>query len=1013
MISRILLRPRLILLVVIMFTLAGLASFGNMARQEDPVFPSRSGLITVLYPGATADALERLILEPLQDEIAQVEEVMDFTAVARSGVALLNISLQDSLYDTDPAWERVRQAMARARLEFPDGVRQMDLDDRMTSNPAVVLALAGDPSVVSLSLAAERLKRQLIDLPGLSRIDIEGNADEQITIAVQDAELNRLGISPGYLAGLIAERNQVSPGGFIVVDGKRVSLLSNNEFEDLSSIRSTQVALPGGGFVPLATIAEINRTAVQPEQPATWMDGERVVTLNIFIQDNQVDAIGFGATLRQRIGELAPDFAPLEIREMFFQPDQVESRLSDLQGSLLLSMLIITLVVFLGMGWRMGILVAAMLPLVTLISLGVYDLGGGVLHQIAVIGLVISLGILIDNAIVMIENVQNHLSDGHSRQQSMLLSVRELAGPLGASTGTTLAAFAPLLLSSGGTADFTRGIPVMIMLTLSISYLLAISVAPLLAAWFLPAQQAQRSAWFDRLGARLASFSAAWPRLIVVTGLLIVAASLSLVTFLNFQFFPNADRPQVVIEIFLPEGTDQSYTDQVSADFERLTREQDSVVSVHRFVGFTGPGFYYNLPNATRAPNRARLVVNMQSLEDTDNLIIWARDHAARTLPEINIVAGTLAQGPPRVAPVEVRLYHVDNNTRLAAAEHIFRILKTIPGAVDVRHDIDLGTPVLRAIVDDASAQRHGVSRADVAQTLFARSFGFNAEQFRQDLDPVPIVLRSREGPAMEVSQLLSSYVYNANGEAIPLSLVASIEADWQEAGIQHRNGVRVYSITSGLAPGYNFSQVLEVLNARLEIDPLPAGTRMELGGDLEGSGDANQAILNTAPIGLLLLLFFLILQFNSFARVGIILLTVPLAAAGIFPGLVLSGSPFGFQPLLGIIALVGIVVNNAIVLLDRVDQRLREGFSVNEAVSDAVARRTRPILLTTATTVAGLLPLALSASTLWPPMAWAIISGLLASTVQTLLVIPAVCRLTLKPIKENIDIGVVRERRA
>lgn len=1003
MIARVLLRPRLILLVVVMLTLAGLASFGNMARQEDPVFPARNGLITVLYPGAPAEALERLVLEPLQDEISQVEEVLEYSAIARSGVALVTISLQDNLYDTDPAWERVRQAMDRARLEFPNGVRQMELDDRITSNPAVVLAMAGDPSVVSLSLAAERLKRQLTDLPGLSRIEIEGNADEQITIAVRDAELNRLGISPGYLASLIGQRNQVSPGGFIVVDNKRVSLLSNNEFEDLASIGRTQIALPGGGYVPLASIADINRSAAQPEQPATWMDGEQVVALNVFIQDNQVDAIRFGEALRQRLSELAPEFAPMEIKELFFQPDQVESRLSELQGNLLVSMLIITLVVFLGMGWRMGILVAAMLPLVTLISLGIYDLGGGVLHQIAVIGLVISLGILIDNAIVMIENIQNHLGEGHSRQQSMLLAVRELAGPLGASTGTTLAAFTPLLLSSGGTADFTRGIPVMIMLTLSISYLLAISVAPLLAGWFLPLQQAQRSAWFDRLGAWLASLSARWPRLIITTGLVLVGASILLGNLLNVQFFPNADRPQVVIEIFLPEGTDQAYTNQVSADFERMTRDQENVVSVHRFVGFTGPGFYYNLPNATRAPNRARLVVNMDNLDATESFIRWARNYAPTTLPEINIVAGTLAQGPPRVAPVEVRLYHTDNSTRLAATEHIFRLLKAIPGAVDVRHDIDLGTPVLRAVVDDASAQRHGVSRADVAQTLFARSFGFNAEQYRQELDPIPIVLRSPEGPAMGISQLLSSYVYNAEGEAIPISLVANVEADRQEAGIQHRNGVRVYSITAGLAPGYSFSQILDVLNSRLENEPLPSGTRMELGGDLEGSGEANQAILNTAPIGILLLLFFLVLQFNSFARVGIILLTVPLAAAGIVPGLVLSGSPFGFQPLLGIIALVGIVVNNAIVLIDRVDQRLLEGIPVNDAVTDAVTRRTRPILLTTATTVAGLLPLALSASTLWPPMAWAIISGLLASTVQTLLVVPAVCRLTLKPMRVTI----------
>ena len=365
-------------------------------------------------------------------------------------------------------------------------------------------------------------------------------------------------------------------------------------------------------------------------------------------------------------------------------------------------------------------------------------------------------------------------------------------------------------------------------------------------------------------------------------------------------------------------------------------------------------------------------------------------------MPEVDIVAGTLAQGPPRTAPVEVRIQHENDQTRLAATEQIFQYIKAIPGAVDVRHDMDLGTPVVRVIVDDATAARYGLTRADVANTLFARSFGLPTQQYRQEREPVPIVLRSADGTRSDLSALLSSYVYNASGDAIPLSLVARVEADWQAASIQHRNGMRLYSVTAGLDQGYSFSQILDVLNVKLDEQPLPAGTRIELGGDLESAGDANQAILNTAPIGILVLLFFLLLQFNSYRRVGIILLTVPLAAVGIFPGLVLSGSPFGFQPLLGVIALVGIVVNNAIVLLDLIDTRLKSGDDIQAAVNEAVTRRFRPIVLTTATTVAGLLPLALSSSTLWPPMAWAIISGLLASTIQTLLVVPAVCRLTL-----------------
>jgi multidrug efflux pump subunit AcrB len=1007
MIAHILSRPRLVVLVATMLLLSGLASYGSMARQEDPTFPGRAGLITTLYPGATAELMERLVLEPLQDEIAQVEEVDDFTAVARTGVALVSVSLRQDIYDTAPAWERVRQAMDRARLEFPAGVTALSLDDRIMGTPAAVLAIAGSDSAITLSLAAERLKRALTGLPGMSRIEVEGKVDQQISIALRDSDLALHGLSPQALANQIAQRNQVVPGGFIVNNGLRITLLANSEFRDLDEMAATQIILPSGGQVPLSALANLWRAPLDPAQPATYQNGERVVALSIHARSNETDAINFGRLLRERVAELQPEFAPLVIQELFFQPDQVENRLADLLGSLLLSMLIITIIVFAGMGWRMGVLVASVLPVVTLITLGIYNLGNGVLHQIAVIGMVISLGILIDNAIVMIENVQNRINEGSSPADAAHAAVRELAGPLGSSTGTTLAAFTPLLLSTGGTADFTRGIPVMIMLTLSVSYLIAVSLVPVLAAWFLKPAQTRRSAWFDTLGAWLAQCSQRAPRLIILAGLLIVMASLLTIRLLNIQFFPNADRPQVVIEMFLAEGTDQEQTDAASASLERLIRLQHNVASVHRFVGFTGPGFYYNLPNSTRAPNRARLVVNLHALPDTGPFMDWLREYSSESLPDIDVVAGTLAQGPPRVAPVEVRIYHADDRTRLAAAEQVFQIIKNSPGAVDVRHDIDLGTPVLKITVDDVSAARYGLNRGDVARTLFGRSLGLTAEQYRQEPDPIPIVVRSDQGLQSSPAQILSSYVYNTRNEPIPLSLIASVSADWQPAAIQHRNGQRVYSVTAGLNTDFSFSQILTALNEELQQRPLPAGTRIELGGDAESAGDANQAIFNTAPIGILLLLFFLLLQFNSFTRVGIILLTVPLAAAGIFPGLVLSNSPFGFQPLLGIIALVGIVVNNAIVLLDLIDQRLQSGADINTAVNEAVTRRTRPILLTTATTVAGLLPLAFSASTLWPPMAWAIISGLLASTIQTLLVVPAVCRLSLRPSRAEVAAAV------
>ena len=986
-------RIRLLGLVVGMLCLLGLLSLLTMSRQEDPSFPQRAGLITVHFPGATAEVISRLVLTPLSDQLRQVEEVAFFTATARIGVAVLQIELRDRIYETDAAWDRVRQAMDRATAKFPSGVDSIELDDRQIDMPAVVLALSGDPSLAHLTEAAKRLERALLDLPGLSRIELLGDVEEEIVIAIRDTELRRFGWSHDQLAQILSARNRIVPGGFIVAGDTRLGLLPETEFADLEALRRTPIPLASGGSLPLSAIADVWRAPREPPEPRAWFDGEPSVLVTLILEGDQVDVIRFGALLRERVRELEPDFAPLLINEMFFQPDQVQWRLRDLGKSLVLAWLIVNLVIFIAMGWRMGLIVSSMLPLVVMISLGLFNLGGGILHQISVIAIVIALGILVDNVIVMVEQVQDHLDRGHDRLTAMRTALRQLAAPLGAATGTTLAAFVPLLLSKGAVADFTRGIPVMIMLTLSVSYLLAISAAALIAAHFLrPRSRALTAPHTLSIATVLARWSTRYPMTVIVFGLGLVLGSLAMTPWMKLQFFPDADRPVVVVEVFLPPGSDLAPTQMAAEQLEAAVRNHSQVISVHRFVGSTGPVFYYNLPRANEAPNRARLVVNLENLAATEEFLRWVRDHTRRNQPEIAIIATRLGQGPPRLAPIEVRLYHPDDHQRLVAAERMYSWLHAIPGTVDVRHDIDHGLPVLNVTVDDAKAAHLGVDRIGTARALLGSTLGRPVEIYRQELDPVTIVLRDPAGIQQSTTRLLSSVVFNAQGEAIPLTAFARIEPRWLPAGIEQRNGQTLNTITANLESGVGYNQVLSELRARLATMPLPAGTRIEWGGDAEGSGDANRNIAAMAPVGLLLLLFFLLLQFNSFRRTGIVLVTVPLAAVGVIPGLVLSGQPFGFQSLLGVIALVGIVLNNAIVLIDRIDQRRRAGDPIGEAVIDAVQRRLRPILLTTATTVAGMLPLAFSSSTLWPPMAWAIISGLLASTVLTLLVIPALC---------------------
>ncbi|MDT0618962.1 efflux RND transporter permease subunit [Salinisphaera sp. P385] len=996
--QRLLANERLIFTLVAVLALAGLAAYLTMDRQEDPAFPYRAGLITVAFPGADPGRIERLVLEPIEEELAGVEEIDHTESTARQGVAIVRIELQAWVYDTDSAWDRVRVALDSARRDFPDGVAEPALEDRIVTASTAVLAVTGSDDPLALADAAERLKSQLLDMPGVSSIRLIGDPEEQITIALSDAALLRSGLTPNQLLTQLQSSNAIIPGGSLRLSGRSLTLRPQTDYASLSEIRDTPITLAGGNVVPLGTIAEVVRGEQEPPEARVRFDGKRAVGLDIKAERNRTNVVKFGQALRAEVDELRPAFAPLEIREMFYQPTYTESRLDNLVGSLLLAVLIIVGVLFLGMGLRVGLLVATLLPLVTLCALGIYAMGGGVLHQIAIIGMVIALGILVDNAIVMTENIQHHLNRGASRASAAAQSVRELGGPLFAATGTTLAAFVPMALSEGNTGDFIRAMPILIMLSLVVSYVFAITLTPVTARRFLRRQSADKetNAPIMRLAEQLSRISTARPWWMAAGGALVVAAAFASGGMLDQQFFPNADRNQVLIDLTLPEGTHLTRTREVAARMERDLRQREDVHVVHSFVGFAGPTFYYNLQRSPSAPQRARLVAETDGLTANQAVIDWARTYGRESLPGVDVVPSILRQGPPVASPIEIRVFNPDPDQLAAATEQVFAAVLGVSGARDVRQDLGTGAPGIVFDVHDQVARRLGISRVDIAQALQGRSLGINVGQYRAGEDPVPIQLRSPQGQLFPLPELETINVYTPDGRAVPLAQVASARLAMQPGAVRHYNQHRVARVYSELAEGFVFSEVVAPVQASIADLDLPPGTRIEFGGEAEASRDANSALLQAAPLGVGLLLFFLLLQFNSFRRMGLVLLTIPFAVAGVIPGLLLLGIPFGFQPLQGIIALVGIVVNNAIVLIDVIDQRLAQGEDITTAVRDAVRRRTRPILLTTATTIAGLLPLALSDTTLWPPMAWTIITGLIASTLLTLLVMPALCLLLL-----------------
>jgi multidrug efflux pump subunit AcrB/outer membrane protein TolC len=985
-------RRRLILTLAALLAIAGAGLWLTMVRQEDPRLPEFWGQVVAPYPGADAETVEQQVLEPIEDALAEVAEVKAVDATAYDEMAVLLVELRGDTDDITEAWDEVREALDEARSEFPAGAGQPILDDEQQDQDSVVLAITGSADPIELLAGARRLRHELLAHPLVSKSELVADPEEQVTVDLDDATARRLGIPAPALVRQLDARNRVLPGGSLNLGGRSVRLRPLSEFESVEEIAATSVTLASGASIPLGEVARVHLGPREPARSRMRLDGEMSVGLTV-VPRPAINLVQFGNAVRALVDRVSPELAPLAVREVTFQPARTAARLSSLNRSLLFGILIVAGVLVLAMGPRLGLLVASVVPLVAMASLALYAWSGGVLHQISIAALVLALGMLVDNAIVVSENVQWRLDHGETPRSAAAGAVLELARPLAGATLTTLAAFVPMLISQGPTAEFTRSIPIVIMITLSVSYLFAIMVTPILSEMALAAGAGSSVGRVVEIGRRLAGFAVRRSWAVLAAAVLLVGTSALGAGLVRQQFFPSADRNQFVVDLKLPEGAHLDATDAASRRSERALLARPEVTSVAGFMGRSAPRFYYNIMQVPFSPHFAQLVVTTRDTEDVEPVLAWFRDLARRELPEAEVVARRLEQGPPVAAPVEIRLTGHALDDLHAAATAVTHLLDGTAGTADVRHDLGPGSPTMRFTIDDAAAARHGVSRADVARALYGRTRGLSIGQLRSGEDPIPVVVRSAAGERLPAEDLDTVDVAAADGRLVPLAQVARVESAWRPAALTHRNGQRIVTVSSQLSGGATFSDVLAAIAPRLDQLDLPAGVSVSFGGDAEGSGEANSALLRSLPIGLMLLLGVLLAEFNSFRRVTIILATVPLAAAGVVPGLLLAGQPFGFMSFLGVIALIGIVVNNAIVLLAVVESQRAEGASLDDALIEAVSRRIRPILLTTATTVAGLLPLATSSSTLWPPLAWSMISGLLASTALTLLVVPALYR--------------------
>ena len=996
-------RSRLSVGLALMLSIVGVATWLSMPRQEDPTMKARFGLVIAPYPGANPLDVERLVALPLEEELSELSDIERVQVTIRTGIAIVNIRFRSSVMDTQRAWEKVRRAIQAAHREMPKSAILPTINQKLNETEAVVVALRGPNDVLVLAEYADKLKSKMMAMNDVSRVEITGDAGEQISISIRESVATKLGLSHVEILQALTSRNLSSPGGIINIGERRIELKPNSEFRTLEEIRRTPIFLrspgqPSGAMIPLEDIAEVRAMVAQPLTQRARLNGEVAVFVGV-VPRRGLDAIRFGKSIQKEIDTFAADNPKIQVENLAFQPKQVEDRLQELGGSLLLGILIVGLLLIMTMGFRLGLVVSSVVPLVTFATIGIYGALDGVFHQIAAAALVLALGMLVDNAIVMAELVQSNLDAGLDRRDAMLGAVKELFIPLLSSTATTVAAFVPMLLAPGTTGEFTRSIPVVAIIALTVSYGFAVIVTPVFSGLVLRPNISQKDrpqtkgAKFTKKLARVSVQHPVWALLFVAT---VVLLSGSLAPKVKKDFFPQSDKKHLIVMMTLPEGTNLDTTNEKSKILERFLMEHELVESVAAFVGRSTPRFYYNLPLRPNASHMAQLVVKVSEASLLTPLISDLRVFSREKLVDALVLPKRLEQGPPVAAPVEIRLLGNDLQDLFAASEKVRKIVREIEGSIDIRADHGLGKFFVEYEIDDAAASRLGLARASVVRSMYGRTVGLPAGKFHKNRTRIPIQVRSFNAANSSLAQV-DAFELSGPAGRVPLSRITQSKLKTSPAVIHRFNGVRRVSVLTDILPGRTYAEIISELLPQIENMTFPEGVKWEIGGASEASADANKEIGKNAPLAFILLLVILLAQFNSFRRTLIVLLTAPMAILGIWPGLYLGGLAFGFIALLGAIALIGIVVNGAIVLLDVIELERNAGAKIPDAIEAAIMRRTRPILLTTLTTIAGLMPLLFSKSTLWPPMASAMISGLTIATVLTLVAVPASYRLLFR----------------
>ncbi|NJB85933.1 multidrug efflux pump subunit AcrB [Lewinella marina] len=1038
---------RVTILVVLMVAIMGLVGYNNLSRNAMPPFTIRVASVVTPFAGASAERVEELVTERIERVAQELAAVKRISSESRTGLSVVSVELEPSVSkeNMQPVFDRLRRKLEELQPTLPDGVGQINVkDDGLGVVYGIQLGLAGGGySLSELEDQATDIRDDLIKLSDAAEVEISGLRQERIFVEFDNARLARYGLSANELQRNISATNIVFPGGDVTLGDQRVTLEPTGNFENLSDLENVIINLNGGQTAKLGEIATINRGYTDPPERLVRIDGEQGLVVGIAVKEG-ANLIELGEEVDAKViayNQTLP--VGMKLERIASQDAYVQQSVSGFLSNVLQSVAIVLVVMFLFLGWRTGLVVASLIPLaiiMTLLLMNLFDVG---LNQVTLAALIMALGLLVDNAIVISEAMMVRMEEGLAPKESAYAATSELAIPLLISSLTTSAAFLSFFLAENTMGEMMGPLFVVITFALLSSWIMAMTVVTMLGVALIrvktrrpgdsfPTEEAvkdmppQQQDIFGKLNNYYGNIiyralKAPWLVLALIMGMFI--GSLLLFTQIPFIFFPDSDRNLITMNVNLPLGTDINRTSEIVADIERFINENLLVVKdeaeadgITDFTTFISEGpDSYDLGYQPGEANSgyAHLLMNTSRYEANQDMIDKLEGYTYENFPEADITVGPLGGGGGGGSDVAVRISGPQVDVLYAISDDVKRVLNQLPEATNISDDWGPKSKKVVIDIDQERADRAGVTNQDIAVSLRTSLSGFNAGSFREDEDALPIIMRGIGAEKYQVQDLKGLNVFaQGSGENVPLTQVADVEVAWQYAKIKRRDLYRTMTISADAREGFTATNVTSEL--RPKLDELrknwPAGYTYELGGESEQSSEAMMAVARNLPLAGFIIVLLLMLQFNSFRKTFIVLATIPLGIIGVILGLLLFRSYFGFMAFLGIISLAGILINNAIVLIDRIQIEEAEGKTEFRAIVDACKQRFRPILLTTFTTALGLIPLYLGGGLMWEPMAVSIMVGLLFATVITLLFVPVTYKLLfgIKEAKSEPDADLV-----